>query len=62
MDQFTILLVGAFVGVLLLVGVGFTIMEFRQMAQRPDKFVAPAYDEEEEVGKERFDRAKKVLA
>lgn len=52
MDQTTILIVGAFVLLLLIAGIGLTIKEFSKMAKEPEKYTHPAYDEEEEKAEE----------
>ena len=49
MDQSTIFIIGGLVFLLLLGGVGFTIIEFRKMGKNPEKYQQPAYDEEDEV-------------
>ncbi|MFQ5627826.1 MAG: hypothetical protein ACE5I1_03625 [bacterium] len=53
MDQTAILIIGVFVLLMLIGGVGFTIMEFSKMAKEPKKYNPPAYDEEEESSEEK---------
>ena len=57
MDQTTILIVGAFVLLLLIAGIGLTIKEFSKMAKEPEKYTHPAYDEDEEEEKTEKDSA-----
>lgn len=55
MDQTTILIIGAFVLLLVLGGIGLTILEFKKMAKEPEKYQPPAYDEDEEFIDEQED-------
>ncbi len=55
MSQTTVLIIGIFVFLLLVTGVGLTIREFRRMAKEPEKYTQPAYDEDEELSEEQED-------